>query len=351
MPDIALVIVNYFSVELARDAIASARSTTSASLEVVVVDNSCDARERSRLAECGADRIIEAPDNLGYASGANLGIVATVAPIVVVANPDVIFGDQCLDRLSERLTGNVAVAGPAFHWDDRGEWLLPPADLLDEREKLSQALASRLPMFRRRRERSRLKRRIEFWRRKSSARIEAVSGAVMAFRRDLLDEVNGFDPRYALYFEEIDLIRRLRSKGWSAVYVPEARCRHLYNQSAGSHPESLAKFHRSEQLYLDRWAPLTSSLVRILSKAVNDDEPAFDTIGPSQAIPASTAGDEWLVEASPLSSFESAAGCFAEDSVRFPDEVWKTYRSPALYLRVVNPATLDIERRFVMRKG
>lgn len=352
MPDITLVIVNYFSAALARDAISSARKTTAASLKVVVVDNSCSDEERRLAALAGADEVIEAPRNLGYAGGANRGAGVATTPVIVVANPDVVFGEACLDRLAAELRPGVAVAGPAIHWDAGGKWMLPPADLLGVGEKLSQVLACRSAAVARFRDRSRLKHRIAFWRRAESGPVGAVSGAVMAIDRARFDAVGGFDPRYELYFEEIDLVRRLGARGGSTRHVPAARCRHLYNQSAGRDPESSARFLRSEDTYLERWAPLARPILRRLARAVTPDESAFEPVEPDAPVPLPGNEREWLVEASPLWSFDSAAGCFATGpEVRFPEEVWSTYRSPALYLRVVDPAALTVAGRYVMRSG
>ena len=350
MPDITLVVVNYFSARLTRDAIASARASTSAALHAVVVDNSSDEDERRALESAGADEVIVSPDNAGYAGGANRGVAVATTRVVVVSNPDVVFSEGCIDLLAERIRGDVAVAGPLFHWDAGGKWLLPPADWLDVREKVLRVLASRFAGAARRRARQRLRRRIDFWRRREPGPADALSGAVMALDRRRLEEVGGFDERFALYFEEIDLIRRLRARGGAAWYVPAARCCHLYDQSAGSEPSSHEKFAASEELYLKRWVPLARVLGRLERVAAHDGS-GFASIEPADPIPLPDAGREWLVEASPLLSFESAAGCLASGStIVLPEEIWAGCRSPALYLRVVDPVSLTIGGRFVMRR-
>jgi N-acetylglucosaminyl-diphospho-decaprenol L-rhamnosyltransferase len=351
VPDVTLVVVNYFSAALARDAIASARATTSSPLRVIVVDNSCDERELKRLRGSGADDVIVSPDNSGYSGGANRGVEAAATPVVVVSNPDVVYGDGCLDLLAENVRSGAAVAGPLQHWDDEGRWILPPSDYLDGRETLSRVLASRVEAMSRRRGRARLKRRIDFWRRRDAAPADAVSGAVMAIDRRRFADAGGFDTRFELYCEEVDLVRRLRARGGSITYVPRARCRHLYNQSAGDDPNSAAKFAESEKLYLKRWVPVIGTWLHSLRRTVAPGEAGFVEIDASDPIPLPDATRDWLVEATPLLSFESAAGCFAEgDALRFPAEVWSTYRSPALYLRVVNPASLEVVGRYVIRK-
>jgi N-acetylglucosaminyl-diphospho-decaprenol L-rhamnosyltransferase len=350
--DITLVIVSYYSAEHARRAVESARATTRSRLFVRVVDNSVDAREARVLESVGADDLIIASENRGYSGGANLGLAGVTTPVVVVSNPDVIFGESCLDRLAAELTGDVAVTGPAFHWDDEGFWLLPAAQLLDAREKLSQVLASRSVHAAGRRDRSRTNRRIDFWRRTEPRQIGCVAGAVMAIDRARLEQVGGFDQRYALYFEEIDLARRLRARGWKVRYVPQARCRHLYNQSAALDGSAREKFLRSERLYLRRWAPLALPLVDMVGKPSAADESGIAPLAPTAAIPLPSPDRVWLIEASPFISFDSAAGRFATgDPVRFPEEILATCGMPNIYLRVVDPDTAGVVARYVIRQG
>src|SRR5882724_5631981 len=121
----SLLIVNYRSAPLALDAIRTARAASSQPLQVVVVDNSVDPSE-VELLHRDADVVIASPRNLGYAGGINLGRRACDGEVVIVSNPDVRFGEMAIDRLVEV---DAAVAGPALFWDDRHEWMLPPAEL------------------------------------------------------------------------------------------------------------------------------------------------------------------------------------------------------------------------------
>ncbi len=52
------------------------------------------------------------------------------------------------------------------------------------------------------------------------------SGCFLLCRREALDEVGGFDERFFLYFEDLDLCRELRARGWRIAFVPAVRIRH-----------------------------------------------------------------------------------------------------------------------------
>lgn len=352
MPDLSLVIVNYFSAELARQAIESARRTTQAALQVIVVDNSMNCDEAARLESVGADELIVAPDNDGYSGGANRGVAVASTPVVVVSNPDVVFGEACLDRLADQVSGDVAIAGPAFHWDTEGRWLLPPTDVLGFGEVLARVLSSRFQLAAVRRDRARTKHRVDFWRNDRTRPVEAVAGAVMAIDREKLNGIGGFDTDFELYFEEIDLARRLRARGWQVLYVPEAACRHLYNQSAAFDSNAAEKFARSEQRYLRKWSPGALPLrAMVASRSAADEESTFHQVAPDEPIELPSIETPCLIEASPYPSFDSAAGCFAAaESVRFPEDIWSLWGMESLYLRVLDPETIMVTRRYVIRK-
>ena len=71
----------------------------------------------------------------------------------------------------------------------------------------------------------------------------------MMIRRDAFELVGGFDERYFLYWEDADLCRRLRGRGWATAYVPEAAIVHHGGRSSRASLASLAAFHLSALRY------------------------------------------------------------------------------------------------------
>jgi len=352
LADRSLIVVNYRSSALCRDAVASARASTSEPLEIVIVDNSCDPAEAAALESIDADRLIVAESNLGYAAGANAGIAASSGAVVVVSNPDVVFAAGCVDALAEELGGRVALSGPRFSWDAAGSWLLPPAEVTTLRGEVSRRLASRSAVRALRRSRRRFLDRVAFWRAASPFRVAAVSGAVMAVDRDAWSRVGKFDERYRLYYEEIDFMRALAREGLELRHVPAARCRHIYDQSAASGDEHRGKFAESELLYLEKWHGPGVRLLRLLEGGLRVAQPPSVLLLPTDviALPASDAG--LVVEASPLESFDTAAGHFPEaGEARIPAEVWEAFHGDALFVRVVEAAGGREVSRGVLRKS
>lgn len=332
---ISLLVVNYRSAALAAEAIRTARASTSQPLQVVVVDNSCDAAEAQAL-RGHADQLLVSDTNRGYAGGINLGRPACHGKTLIVSNPDVTFALGAIDHLHEALR-DASVAGPAFFWDADHQWMLPPGDLNTAPEKLDEVLASRSPAWAEQRDRRRFHKRVAFWSQQRTSRTRMLSGAVMAIRAADFD-VEGFDERFALYFEESDFLRRIAQLRKRIVHVPAARCRHLFNQSAAQvASEAAARYAQSEMRYLEKWnGPFLARLLKKIERPL----PSFDA--QPLTLPLLIERDDVVIEVSPLASFATAAGHFPRSrEIDIPREILGSMRGE-LYLRVVVRETGDI---------
>lgn len=94
-----------------------------------------------------------------------------------------------------------------------------------------------------------------------------LSGACLLLRRSAFDALGGFDERYFMYLEDVDLGDRLGRAGWQNVYVPSSVIRHDRGHAADAVPEfTLRAHHRSAYLFQadrhpHRWqAPLRWAL-------------------------------------------------------------------------------------------
>lgn len=324
---ISLLLVNFRAAALAADAIRTARASSSTPIQVVVVDNSCDPREAEALHGL-ADTLLVSPTNRGYAGGINTGRRVCQGDVIIASNPDVTFGAGAIDALADALR-DAAVAGPALFWDDEHRWMLPPGDRDTAIDKLDAILAGRSRAWFAHRDRRRFRRRVEFWSLDRTTEVRMLSGAVMAFRAVDFDDVDGFDERFHLYFEETDFLRCVAERRKRVVYVPSARCRHLYNQSGSQiGGEAASRFAESELRYLEKWnGPWLAWTLKRIERPL----PSYD----AQQIdgPIVVDRDDLVVEASPLPSFATAAGCFAQrGEIDVPPNAWT---SPILYFRTV----------------
>jgi GT2 family glycosyltransferase len=86
----------------------------------------------------------------------------------------------------------------------------------------------------------------------------AVTAACLMCRRDVFDEVGGFDERFALCYNDVDFCLKLRAKGYLIVWTPEARLRHHESKTRGADdtPEKAERFRRESSLFWERWGDL-----------------------------------------------------------------------------------------------
>ncbi len=83
----------------------------------------------------------------------------------------------------------------------------------------------------------------------------AFCGAACLLRREMLDELGGFDERYFMYYEDLDLSWRARLRGWRILYVPSAVVRHVHAGSSGEWSDFfIYQVERSRLLMLTKLA-------------------------------------------------------------------------------------------------
>lgn len=342
MADRTLLIVNFNSAALTARAIETARLSSSVPLRTIVVDNSESAAEVERLRLLPIDDLVVAESNLGYGRAINRVTSRVGRGALILSNPDVEYSGSAVDVLCSAVESNADMAGPMLFWDSAMRWMLPPAEATSVASKVAQIVHGRFSSLRSTIDQRRCRQRVGFWTEQRDTRAAYVSGAVIATRPEVLERLGGFDERFRLYFEEIDLMRRLKRKGGTVRVVRGAQCRHLFNQSSASPAESGRLYAESEELYLRKWStPAGLAVLRRFS-----GKPAFKP----EAVRLLAAGDpiilpgdpaSYVVEASPLRSFWSAAGYFPrETEVRFPPEITRSYRGQQLFVRVVDLRTL-----------
>jgi N-acetylglucosaminyl-diphospho-decaprenol L-rhamnosyltransferase len=344
----SLLVVNYLSADLTRQAIATARAASSEPLEVVIVDNSLSSDEAAQLRSLEGDHLVIAERNSGYAGGVNLGLPHCSGETIVIANPDVCFAEDCIDRLVDELDHpEVAMSGPAFFWDEALEWHLPPPERMTFAEQWSRRVSSRVLPLARFRDRRLLRNRLKYWNLARTVNLQVLSGAVMAMRTTELREVGGMDDSYALYFEELDLMRRLSRIGRRLRYVPSARARHIWSQSAMRNPMASSLFEESRRRFHRRWqGTIAEWLLRAVPEVPAKESSPVTRLA-SPAVPLRT-DDPVLVEISDTPRFVMAAGIFARGGgLRIPQEILESSPLDVLYCRVT--ALRNLETRGIYR--
>ncbi|HEY3609381.1 MAG TPA: glycosyltransferase family 2 protein [Pseudonocardiaceae bacterium] len=268
---LGVVAVTYSPGETIERFLDSLAKATTRPVQVVLADNeSTDGAPERAAATRPNVRFVPTGGNLGYGGGANRGVAALPPEIewVVVANPDIEWGPDSIDTLLDAAARwpRGGAFGPLIR-EPNGK-LYPSARLLPSLGRgIGHATLGRVwpgnPWTRAYRQSdSGVTERTAGW----------LSGSCLLLRRAAFDAVHGFDERYFMYFEDVDLGDRIGRAGWQNVYVPTAAVMHI-----GGHATSrlaadmLAAHHRSAYRYLaDRhrgpqWTPVLAAIKAALA--------------------------------------------------------------------------------------
>ena len=85
--------------------------------------------------------------------------------------------------------------------------------------------------------------------------VSAVTGACMMIRKDVFNEVGGFDEEFALAYNDVDLCMKLREKGYLIIFTPYAELYHHESKTRGYEdtPEKKARFKKEAALFMKKW--------------------------------------------------------------------------------------------------
>jgi N-acetylglucosaminyl-diphospho-decaprenol L-rhamnosyltransferase len=219
-PDLSAVVVAFDSGADLQACLASIHAEAAAAgvrAEVVVVDNG--SRDGS-VEGLGEVRVLRNPTNRGYGAAANQGFRATSAERVLFLNPDATLQPGALRALLDGM-GDAALSAPRLVLPDGTDQESPRAFY-----DLTTVLARRTPLGRTDLGRRAALRHLPA--RDGAADVDWVTGAAMLLRRDAVAAAGPFDERYFLYFEDVDLCRRLHATGRRVVFQPSARVRHRF---------------------------------------------------------------------------------------------------------------------------
>jgi len=224
--------------------------------ELVVVANTPGSVPRELPA--GA-RVLENARPLPLSANVNLATAATTGDWVLTSNPDVAPAAGAVAALSAfaETHARCGVAGPRTTWPD-GTWQPTRRDFPTVRGTVVRRTPLRrlFPPLERQRAHYHLDEDVA-----EPVEADWLLGAFLLLRREMLDELGGFDEGYRHYVEDIDLCYRAMRAGWERWYVPAAQVTHDWAQVTDTrflsrhtlwHARSMARFLRGHPETLAR---------------------------------------------------------------------------------------------------
>jgi len=243
--DVSVIVVNWNTLDLLEQCLRSVYETVEdLALEVIVVDNSSSDGSPEMVRECFPRvRLVENRENVGFGRANNQGMAMADGRYSLLLNSDAALRPGALAAMVSFLDEHPQagmVGGKLLNPDGTfqasfmdfptlwGEFLLLTTLHLLLR---SSHFPSHTP------EGSQEVREADW-----------VSGACLMARREVVEQVGGFDEAYFMYSEEVDWCWRARQAGWRVYYVPQAEVVHWGGQSIRRVP-----LQKRAQVYRGKW--------------------------------------------------------------------------------------------------
>lgn len=252
MVSVSIIIVNYKTKDLVIDCIRSVLSNCSVSFDLFVVDNnSLD----------GLDQVIEnlpfrvnlftLSENIGFAKANNYAAKHTKSEYILLLNPDTAVLNHAIDKLFEFAQKNPYAGiwggrtifpdgklNPSSCWRQMTVWgLICRAFGLAKYFSNNHWLNPEA---------------YGGWQRNTVKEVDIVSGCFLLVKRDLWNELGGFDERFFMYGEDADLCLRAKKLGYRPMITPDAEIIHYGGASESSRSDKLVKLLRAKMMLIER---------------------------------------------------------------------------------------------------
>lgn len=224
-----IVIVNWNSGDQLKECVESVKKSSfdnSILNKVVVVDNDSkdDSLELAQRLNYDKLEIIKNSENLGFGKACNLGAKNSQSDFILFLNPDAMVYEDTFHKLFDYIEKNdnsdVVVYGAQLISDDgniqRTCARFPNlSNFLVKVLGLNKINSNYFKTY-----------HMEEWNHNKTKEINHVIGAFYVIKREIFNSINGFDERYFVYFEDLDLSKRVYDSGYKTIYLSEVQAYH-----------------------------------------------------------------------------------------------------------------------------
>ncbi len=209
-----VVVVNYNGAEDTAQCVESLLSSSERPV-LVVVDNASDMGGlEEAVAPYPKAKLICSPTNLGFGRGNNLGmrwaLSHTDCEFIFLLNNDAMVQPTTLRELQDALASHpeAGIVAPRIVMAEESDVLWYGGGEVDWRKGAAKVPGYRGPA--------------NADTAMSARDVSFASGCAMLIRRSVLEQAGGFDPRFFMYEEDLELCLRVQEHGWTIKYVPDA---------------------------------------------------------------------------------------------------------------------------------
>jgi GT2 family glycosyltransferase len=265
---LSIVIVNYNTQTLLRSCLESIYGGANGTpFDIWVVDNhSRDNSVAMVKSLFPLVKVIENPSNVGFSRANNLVVSRSRSDYLLLLNPDTLILGDAIERTIKFMKAHpkVGIAGCKVLNRD-GTLQLACRRSIPTPEVAFYRLTGLSKLFPRSRVMARYN--MTYQDADETQEVDAVSGAFLMIRRQVIEQIGLLDERFFMYGEELDWCLRTKQAGWSVMYYPQAQIIHYKGQSTQYNSRRAAfEFYRAMYLFHRKhfakdYSPLTNFLI------------------------------------------------------------------------------------------
>jgi len=250
--DVSVIIVNYNTHDFLEECLNSIiRFTKNIEYEIIVVDNNSTDRTIEKFNNYFTKtKFVFNTENRGFGAGSNLGIKNSNGKYCAFVNPDIVFTGNSLGKFYEFMemhTDAGACGGvltnykgdiiytynkfPGYFWEFLQSMGTGSEYIID---KLNNKIRNNENLY---------------------FEVDWLIGAFMFIRKDIIDKLNGFDENFFLYYEDVDIQKRIKDSGYRIFCLKNVEIKHAEQSSVKSiEGENVYFYHmcRSKIIYMKK---------------------------------------------------------------------------------------------------
>lgn len=240
--DISIIIPNYKSEVYLKNNLESVYGWINPQIngEIIIVNNDESEDLEKIKKEFPNVGIINHKKNVGFGAACNLGAKTAKGRYLLFLNPDCEIISKKAGKIINEMEsdGNIGILG---------------GQLIDGNGKIQKwcagAEANLLNLFR---NNLGFSKSCDIWKNKAKIEADWVSGTAMFLKKELFEKICGFDENFFMYFEDMDICRRIRKDGKKIIYFPEFKIKHLGGRSYKNEKIQKKHYYDSQEYYFEK---------------------------------------------------------------------------------------------------
>ena len=286
MPDnkkVSVIIVTWNSsdeIEGCINSIINSQRINNSEFEIIVIDNNSTDDTKIKLDQIKKNLysniiLIYNKENVGFTKACNQGIEIVTGENILILNPDTEIVDDAIDKMAAKLNSDKSIGAVAPKLLNKDGSIQKSCRTFPEYSDMFFEMTLLSKLFPKSKKVSRWK--MNYFDHDKECKVDQPMAAALMIKKSVLDNIDNFDERYKMFFNDVDICKKIYDSGKSIIFYPEAVVIHIKGVSIYKDREKMIriwnkdcaeyfkKYHNNVLLYNLLKAGLTvSGAVRIL---------------------------------------------------------------------------------------